>query len=598
MNLKEQASLLPETPGIYQYLDETGKIIYIGKAKNLKKRVGSYFNREHDYEKVNVLVRKIHEIHHIIVDNEEDAFLLENSLIKKYQPRYNFMLKDDKSYPWIAIRNEPFPRVQKTRQFIKDGSIYYGPYASGLMINTLLELFNQLYQVRTCYFPLTQENIKKKKYKRCLEYHIGNCKAPCENLQTEEDYKNTIDEIQNILKGNIGWVIRYLKEKMNKHAETFNFEEADNIKKRLRALENFQSKSTVVNQEINNVDVMSIFNDKKSAYINFLKVSNGSIIQVHTVEIVKKLNETEQELLSFAIVEMRDRFQSNAKEIIVPFKPEITLRGVKFTVPNKGDKKKLLELSDRNVKYFRLEKLKQQANITKAPRSVRILETIKADLRMEKLPVHIECFDNSNIQGAHPVAACVVFKNGKPSSRDYRHFNVKTVEGSNDFATMEEIVYRRYSRLLEEGSTLPQLIVIDGGKGQLSAAVNSLKKLDLSDKITIIGIAKRLEEIFFPDDATPLYLDKKSESLKVIQHIRNEAHRFGIEFHRNKRSKVFIKSKLLNIEGIGEKSIETLILKFKSISGIKNASFEDLSDVIGEVKAKAIINYESADSTR
>ena len=589
--LKEQANALPDNPGIYQYFDESGKIIYVGKAKNLRKRVASYFNREPDNGKTRILLKRIHEIRHIVVDTEEDALLLENNLIKKYQPRYNILLKDDKTYPCIVIRNEPFPRVYKTRQLIKDGSNYFGPYTSGMMVNTLIELFRHLYPLRTCKLNLTAENIANKKLKRCLEYHIGNCKAPCEGLQSDAEYKKNIDDIQNILKGNISSVIRYLKERMMSLAEEYHFEEANQIKQKLALLNNFQSKSTIVNTQIDNVDVMSILSDDNSAYVNFLKVLNGAIVQAHTVEIKKRLSESDSELLGFAIVDLRNRFQSTSKEILVPFIPEITLSGVKFFVPRVSDKKKLLELSERNVKYYRLEKLKQKANIAKIPPSVRVLETLKIDLQMEKLPVHIECFDNSNIQGAFPVAACVVFKSGKPARRDYRHFNIKTVEGPNDFASMEEIIYRRYKRLLEEESPLPQLIIIDGGKGQLHSAMNSLNKLELGDKITVIGIAKRLEEIFFPGDSIPLYLDKNTPSLKLIQHLRNEAHRFGISFHRNKRSNAFLKSQIENINGVGEKSIEALLKHFKSISGIKNASIKELQNVVGEARAIAIRKY-------
>ena len=591
IQLKEQANSLPDSPGVYQYFDESEKIIYVGKAKNLKKRVSSYFNREPDNGKTRVLLKRIDKIRHIVVDTEEDALLLENNLIKKYQPRYNVLLKDDKTNPWIVVRDEPFPRVYKTRQLIKNGSNYFGPYTSGIMVNTLIELFRHLYPLRTCKLNLAAENIENKKLKRCLEFHIGNCKAPCEGLQSEDEYKKNIDDIQNILKGNIGSVIRYLKERMMKLAEEYRFEEANQIKQRLVLLNNFQSKSTIVNPQIDNVDVMSILSDEKSAYVNFLKVLNGSIVQAHTIEIKKRLDESDSELLGFAIVDLRERFQSTSKEILVPFIPKITLSGVRFFVPKASDKKKLLELSERNVKYYRLEKLKQKANISKVPPAVKILETLKIDLQMEKLPVHIECFDNSNIQGAFPVAACVVFKNGKPARRDYRHFNIKTVEGPNDFASMEEIIYRRYKRLLEEGSPLPQLIIIDGGKGQLHSAMNSLNKLELNGKITVIGIAKRLEEIFFPDDSIPLYLDKNTQSLKLIQHLRNEAHRFGISFHRNKRSNAFLKSQIENIHGVGEKSLEILLKHFKSISGIKKATLEELQNVVGEARGIAIREY-------
>lgn len=586
--LREQVKNLPNNPGIYQFIDDAGKIIYVGKAKNLKKRVASYFNRESDNGKTRVLVKKVREIQHFVVDSEEDALLLENNLIKKYQPRYNVLLKDDKTFPWIVVRNEPFPRVYQTRQLIKDGSYYFGPYTSGMMVRTLLDLFRHLYPIRTCRHNLSPENIAKRKFKLCLEYHIGNCKGPCEGLQNEMEYQSQIDDIKAILKGNIGSVIRYLKERMMQLAAEYKFEEAEALKQRLKTLGNFQSKSTIVNPKIDNVDVFSILSDDKSAYINFLKVLNGAIVQAHTIEYKKILNESESELLALAMVELRERFQSNAGEIIIPFLPDIKLKGVEFIVPQIGDKKKLLDLSERNVKFYRLEKLKQESNQTKLPPSVRILETLKNDLQLKKLPVHIECFDNSNTQGAHPVAACVVFKNGKPAKKDYRHFNIKTVEGPNDFASMEEVVYRRYKRMMEEGSPLPQLIIIDGGKGQLGSAVSALNELGISGDVKIIGIAKRLEEIFFPGDPVPIYLDKTTPSLKLIQHLRNEAHRFGITFHRNKRSNAFLKSQMESIAGIGPKSMEALLRKFKSISGIKDASHEEIVAVVGASRAKSI----------
>ena len=589
--LRGLVSVLPPDPGVYQFFDENGRIIYVGKAKNLKRRVASYFNREPDNGKTRVLVKKIQDIKHIIVNSEEDALLLENNLIKKYQPRYNVLLKDDKTFPWIVIRNEPFPRVYQTRQYIKDGSLYFGPYTSVMMVRALIDLFRHLYPIRTCRLQLTQENISKRKFKRCLEFHIGNCKAPCEAMQTESEYQVYIDEIKNILKGNIQSVIRYLKDYMMDLAGEYKYEEAEAIKQRLKLLSGFQSKSTIVNPKIDNVDVFSILNDEKSAYINFLKVLNGAIIQAHTVELKKRLNESDKELLSLAIVDIRERFQSNASEIIVPFVPDVALKGIDFTIPQIGDKKKLLELSERNVKYYRLEKLKQAANQLKTPKHIQLLETLQKDLRLKKLPVHIECFDNSNIQGAYPVAACVVFKNGRPAKKDYRHFNIKTVEGANDFASMEEVVYRRYRRLKEEGSSLPQLVIIDGGKGQLGSAMNAIRQLDLVSQVVVIGIAKRLEEIFYPEDPVPLYLDKNTSSLKIIQHLRNEAHRFGISFHRDKRSKGALVSQLASIPGIGDKSMEALILHFKSLSGIKLASRDELTRVIGASRARAIIDF-------
>lgn len=595
--LRSLVSVLPSNPGVYQYFDENGKIIYVGKAKNLKRRVASYFNRVPENGKTRVLVKKIRDIQHIVVSSEEDALLLENNLIKKYQPRYNVLLKDDKSYPWIVIRNEAFPRVHQTRQLIKDGSSYYGPYTSVMMVRTLIDLFRHLYPLRTCRLQLTADNIAKAKFRRCLEFHIGNCKAPCEGLQAEQEYQEYIDEVRNILKGNISSVIKYLKDKMSQLSDEYRFEEAEDIKRRLKLLAGFQSKSTIVNPKVDNVDTFSILSDEKSAYVNFLKVQNGAITQAHTLEIKKRLDESDRELLSIAIADIRERFHSNSTEVIVPFLPEIRFKGVEYIIPQIGDKKKLLELSERNVKFYRLEKLKQEANVTKTPPHIRVLETLQKDLRLKKLPVHIECFDNSNIQGAFPVAACVVFKNAKPAKRDYRHFNIKTVVGPDDFASMEEIVYRRYKRVMEEGNPLPQLVIIDGGKGQLGAAMNSIIALGLEEKINLIGIAKRLEEIFYPGDPVPLYLDKNSSSLKIIQHLRNEAHRFGITFHRNQRSKGALSSELDSISGIGEKSIEALIIRFKSVSGIKEASFDELKDTVGLAKAKLLKTYFSKEES-
>ena len=589
--LKELIKVLPDDPGVYQYFDDSGKIIYVGKAKNLRKRVSSYFQKVPDNAKTRILVRKINDIRHIVVNTEEDALLLENNLIKKYQPRYNVLLKDDKSFPWIVIKKEPFPRVFSTRQIIKDGSEYFGPYTSAMMVKTLIDLFRQLYPLRTCRLALTQENISKGKFKVCLEYHLGNCKGPCEGLQPEEEYLEYINEIRSILKGNIASVMKYMKKKMMILAEEYKFEEAEDIRKKLTILEGFQSKSTVVNPKINNVDVFSIIDDKKAAYVNFLKVVNGAIIQAHTIEYKKKMDEDIVSLLALAIADIRERLHSNSPEIIVPFKPDVEFRDVKFLIPKIGDKKKLLELSERNVKYYRLEKLKQQANHAKVPRNVQLLETVKKDLRMDKLPLHIECFDNSNIQGHHPVAACVVFKNGKPAKKEYRHFNIKTVEGPNDFASMQEVVFRRYKRILEENQPVPQLIVIDGGKGQLGSAVKALQELDLDRKITIIGIAKRLEEIYYPGDSVPLYLDKNSLSLKLIQNLRNEAHRFGITFHRNKRSSSFLKSRLEEIPGIGPETIKKLINHFGSAKNVEDATREQLAKVVGESKAGKITAF-------
>ncbi|WP_417290533.1 excinuclease ABC subunit UvrC [Corallibacter sp.] len=585
-----QLKTLPNLPGVYQYYDADGKILYVGKAKNLKKRVSSYFNKQHDYGKTKVLVKKIADIKHIVVDTETDALLLENNLIKKHQPRYNVMLKDDKSYPWICVKNERFPRVFSTRRVFKDGSEYFGPYTSMKTVSTLLDLIRGLFQLRTCNYDLAQEKIDAGKYKVCLEYHLGNCKGPCEGYETEVSYHNNIASIKEILKGNFKDSLSGFKHQMKTYAEDLQFEEAQKIKEKIEVLENYQAKSTIVNPKISNVDVFTIVSDESYGYINFLQVSYGSIIRSHTMEIKKKLQETDAELLELAITELRQRFNSKSREIYVPFKVDLG-ESVKVTVPKLGDKKHILDLSLRNAKYYRLEQLKQVKIVDPDRHANRIMAQMKADLRLHEEPRHIECFDNSNIQGTNPVAACVVFKNGKPSKKDYRHFNIKTVEGPDDFASMEEVVYRRYKRLLDEDKPLPQLIIIDGGKGQLSSALKSLDVLNLRGKIAIIGIAKRLEELFYPDDPIPLYLDKKSETLKVIQQLRNEAHRFGIEHHRNRRSKSALNTELETIPGIGEKTIVELLKTFKSAKRVANAKLDELEDVVGKSKANKIYNY-------
>lgn len=589
--LKSLVSVLPNLPGIYQYFDDQGKIIYIGKAKDLKKRVSSYFSKKHDHRKTFILVRNIANIRHMVVESEQDALLLENNLIKKYQPRYNIQLKDDKSFPWICIKNEPFPRVFQTRNLIKDGSKYFGPYTSVYTVRTLLELFRSEYKLRTCNYVLSPENIKNKKYKVCLEYHIGNCLGPCEGLISEEKYNEGIADITDILKGNVSGVIRHLKELMEDHADNLRFEEANRMKEKYESLKRYQSRSTIVSPNITDVDVYSIEEDKKFAFVNYLKVIKGAVIQTFTLEIKKVLNEPTEDLLLSGIIEIRQKIFSNAKEILVPVKLENVLDNVTFKVPVRGEKKALLELSQRNARYFRLEKEKHAVLKNPKIREERILNTIKKDLQLTADPVHIECFDNSNLQGNQPVAACVVFRNAKPFKKDYRHYNIKTVEGPNDFASMEEVVYRRYNRLMKEGQSLPQLIVIDGGKGQLSSAVAALEKLGLRGKITIIGIAKRLEEIYFPDDSVPIYLNKNSESLKVIQQLRDEAHRFGITFHRNKRSKDFIVSELNSIEGIGERTAQKLLKQFKSVKGIKEQTKETLAESVGRAKAELVHQY-------
>ena len=583
---------LPDNPGVYQFFDEHEKIIYVGKAKSLKKRVLSYFNKDSSLSgKTSVMVRKIADIRHIVVSSELDALLLENNLIKKYQPRYNINLKDDKTFPWICIKKERFPRVFSTRNVIHDGSSYFGPYASVRMMHTLLELTRQLYPLRNCNLNLTEKNISDKKFKICLEYHLGNCKGPCEGFQTEEEYMQTILHITEILKGNINTVLSNLRELMKKYAETLEFEKAQVVKEKIILLERFQSKSMVVNPKIHNVDVFTIISDDEAGYANYLKIVDGAIVQAHTVEMKKKLDETNEELLSLAIADFRQRFDSNSEEALIPFELDLEIPGVTFTVPKIGDKKQLLDLSERNAKYYMLEKRKQVELVDPDRHSKRILNTMMKDLRMKELPAHIECFDNSNIQGDYPVAAMVCFRDAKPSKKDYRHFNIKTVEGPNDFASMEEVIYRRYKRMIDENQGLPQLIVVDGGKGQLSSAVSSLEKLDLRGKITIIGIAKRLEELYFPDDQVPIYLDKKSETLRVIQYLRDEAHRFGITHHRKKREKGTIKTDLTNIAGIGDTFARKLLSALKSVKKIKAASLEELQQVIGESKGRIVFEH-------
>lgn len=588
--LEIQLQTLPNQPGVYQYYDAEGTILYVGKAKNLKKRVSSYFNKTHDNGKTRVLVKKIVTIKHIVVETETDALLLENNLIKKHQPKYNVMLKDDKSYPWICIKNERFPRVFSTRRVFKDGSEYFGPYTSMKTVHTLLDLIKGLYSIRNCTYDLAEKNIEAGKYKVCLEYHLGNCKGACEGYEMEAEYHENIKDIKEILKGNFKDSLHQFKLQMKQYAEDMQFEDAQKIKEKIEVLENYQSKSTIVNPKISNVDVFSIMSDESYGYVNFLQLSYGSIIRSHTLEIKKKLDETDEELLTLAITEIRQRFHSKSKEIYVPFKVELG-EAVKVTVPQLGDKKHILDLSLRNAKYYRMERFKQEKIVDPDRHANRIMAQMKADLRLHEEPRHIECFDNSNIQGTNPVAACVVFKNGKPSKKDYRHFNIKTVEGPDDFASMEEVVYRRYKRMLDEEQTLPQLIIIDGGKGQLSSALKSLDALGLRGKIAIIGIAKRLEELFYPNDPIPLYLDKKSETLKVIQQLRNEAHRFGIEHHRNKRSKSALNTELETIPGVGEKTVVDLLKHFKSVKRIANAKLDELETVVGVSRAEKVYHY-------
>ncbi|GGG37461.1 UvrABC system protein C [Croceivirga lutea] len=588
--IQVQISTLPTSPGVYQFFDSQGKLIYVGKAKNLKKRVTSYFTKKHNNGKTRVLVSKIVKVIPISVKNESDALLLENSLIKEHQPRYNVLLRDDKTYPWICIKNERFPRIFPTRRLIYDGSEYFGPYTSMKTVRTILELVKSVYSLRTCNYDLSKDKIDAEKYKVCLEYHLGNCKGPCEAKQTLEDYNQQIEDIRQILKGNFKSALSFLKKQMKTEAANLEFERAQLLKNKIEVLENYQSKSTIVNPKISNVDVFTIFSDETHGYVNFLQLSYGTIVRSHTMEIRKKLDETNEELLELAITEIRQRFKSDSKEIYLQF-PVKLVSNLKVTIPKLGDKKKLIEFSLHNAKLFRQERFKQMKIVDPDRHTKRLMAQMKADLRLSEEPTHIECFDNSNIQGTNPVAACVVFKNGKPSKKDYRHFNIKTVEGPDDFASMEEVVFRRYRRLLNDDEPLPQLIVIDGGKGQLSSALKSLEILGLRGKIAIIGIAKRLEEIYFPEDPIPLYLDKKSETLKIIQQLRNEAHRFGITHHRNKRSKAAINSELENIEGIGSKTAEQLLKNFKSIKRIKEASIDSLAKTVGMAKAKKV--YES-----
>ncbi len=588
--LEIQIKTLPHQPGVYQYFDADERLIYVGKAKDIKKRVSSYFTKHHDYGKTRVLVKNIVSVKHIVVETENDALLLENNLIKKYKPKYNVLLKDDKSYPWICIKKERFPRVFPTRRIIKDGSEYFGPYTSMKTVKTLLGLIKGVYQLRTCNYDLSEAKIKAGKYKVCLEYHLGNCKGACEGYETEEEYQSNVTAIREILKGNFKDSLQQFRVQMKQHAEDMQFEDAQKIKEKLEVLENYQAKSTIVNPKISNVDVFSIVSDETYAYVNFLQLSYGSIIRSHTLELKKKLQESDVDLLELAITEIRQRFNSNSKELYVPFKVNLGDE-LKITIPKLGDKKSILDLSIRNAKYFRMDKLKQIKIVDPDRHANRIMAQMKADLRLSEEPRHIECFDNSNIQGTNPVAACVVFKNGKPSKKEYRNFNIKTVVGPDDFASMEEVVYRRYKRLVEEEQPLPQLIIIDGGKGQLSSALKSLDILGLRGKIAIIGIAKRLEELFYPDDPIPLYLDKKSETLKIIQQLRNEAHRFGIEHHRNRRSKGALTTELENISGVGEQTIVELMKTFKTVKRIANAKLDELEAVVGVSRANKIYNY-------
>ena len=587
-HIKTLLNNIPQKVGIYRYYDKNEKLLYIGKAKNIKKRVSSYFTKKQESGKIKVLVSKIFDIQYVVVQTEMDALLLENNLIKKHQPKYNVMLKDGKTYPWICVKNEPFPRIFQTRNVIKDGSLYFGPYTSVRLVKTLLEFFHQLYPLRNCTLNLSEKNIKAEKFKVCLEYHMGNCLGPCIGEQETVDYQIGIEHIKQIIKGDIKSVIQHLKTAMIEFSKKMEFEKAQSVKEKMVLLKNYQAKSTIVNPKINDVDVFTIVSDEKTAFVNYLKINSGAITQAHTLELKKKLEEREEDLLQLAIVELRQRFHSTSKDIYCSHSLENVWKDLSITLPKIGDKKKLIDLSLRNAKYMQLDKQKRKINNIERQDNKRILEQLQKDLSLIERPRHIECFDNSNIQGSNPVAACVVFKNARPSKKEYRHFNIKTVIGPDDFASMEEVVYRRYKRLLEEERPLPELIVIDGGKGQLSSAVKSLDKLKIRGKIAIIGIAKRLEEIYFPGDGVPLYLDKRSESLKLIQQLRDEAHRFGISHHRKQRGKDSLGTSLDKIEGIGPKTVELLITHFGSVKKVMEAKKEELEGLIGGAKAKKI----------
>ena len=592
-DFKSISDNIPHEPGVYRFLDEDGVILYVGKAKNLKNRLSSYFGeKKHTQYKTVLLTRNSARIEYTVVTTEHDALLLENSLIKKFQPRYNVMLKDGKTYTYICIKNERFPRVFFTRRVIRDGSAYFGPYTSKYRVNILLEIIKKLFQLRTCSLNLTEENINKGRFRVCLEYHIKNCLGPCEGFESVDDYAAKIEQVKNILKGNLGGVKSYISATMKKHAENLEFEQAQVLKDKLIAFDDYQSTSTVVSTTIKDIDVFAITKDDQMAYVNYLKIINGALVNTDIAEMQMNLDDDPADLLSFVIPTIRERFESIAPEVIVPMEIQLPDAKILITVPQRGDKKKLLELAEKNIEYFIMQKKRDEiSHQKKVSSSERILSTLKKDLQMDVMPLHIECFDNSNIQGTNPVSSCVVFKNAKPSNKDYRHFNVKTVEGPNDFASMEEVVFRRYKRLMDEGKTLPQLIIIDGGKGQLSSAVSSLGKLGILDKVTVIGIAKQLEEIFFPGDSLPLYINKKSESLKLIQQARNEAHRFAITFHRDQRSKNFLGTQLTNIPGIGKVTAEKLLKKFGSVARMRDSDPMELEKLIGKVNAKKVMDF-------
>jgi excinuclease ABC subunit C len=586
---KVLASSIPKQPGVYRFYNAEGKVIYVGKAKSLRHRLASYFGeKKHQYFKTLTMVKNAHHFEFTIVESEQDALLLENTLIKQIQPRYNVNLKDDKSYSYICIKNERFPRVFLTRKVIRDGSTYFGPYTSKAKVREILDIVKKLFPLRTCTLLLNPQPIAAGKYKVCLEYHIKNCLGPCEGLEGEDTYNARIEQVRNILKGNFRGVIQHLKSQMEEQAANMEFEKAQQLKEKLTLFEDYQAKSTVVSHLLRDLDVFSIATDENYAYVNYLKVAQGAIINSYTQEVQKNLNEDEKELLAFTIDSLREKFNSLTEEIIVPFRVQLVDPGIIQTIPQRGEKKELLDLSMKNVKYFLLQKQREKMNNIKQTPAERILAKLQQDLRMAHTPAHIECFDNSNIQGTNPVASCVVFRNAKPAKRDYRHFHIKTVEGPDDFASMREIVERRYKRMIEEGQKLPDLIIIDGGKGQLSAAVEALSIVGIRDQVTVIGIAKKLEEIYFPGDSIPLYIDKKSESLKLIQQVRNEAHRFAITFHRNTRSKKMTTTELTGIKGVGEKTAEKLLKHFGSVRKIKDATDEDLVRLVGPAIARKI----------
>ncbi len=579
---------LPNQPGIYKYLSEQEEIIYIGKAKDLKKRVSSYFTNNMHSNRIKRMIHFINKIEFVIVDTEQDAFLLENSLIKKYQPRYNVMLKDDKTYPFICIKKEPFPRVFFTRKVIKDGSEYLGPFTSVFNAKIVLDLLKEIFPLRTCNLNLMQQNIEAGKFKVCLEYHLKNCLGPCQALQTAADYDEEIIQIRNILKSNFGSVKFYLKKKMSEYAADLQFEKAEEFREKIEILSGYESKSTIVNPKLTDIDVYGYTESETAAFMNYLKIVNGTVVKTRAMEVKRVLDETREELLLRAIIEHSMEETEPASEIIVPFEIDFPFEHITLTVPQLGDKKRLLDLAVKNALYMRQERVKQNMTSEEKKPAFRIMKTLKEDLKLKDLPVHVECFDNSNIQGTNPVSACVVFKNANPSKKDYRHFNIKTVEGPDDFASMREVITRRYKRMMEEEQELPQLIIVDGGKGQLSSAADALKQLGLYGRIPIVGIAKRLEEIYFPEDTLPIYINKKSESLKLIQRMRDEAHRFGITHHRQRRSNSSLNSELIQIKGIGKKTFELLMKKYKSVKKLKEVSLEELTEVIGSSKAKSI----------